>query len=105
MAGILMRLLSVLLFVSFVFFSAILGEGVFGHILFYGLLVSFITNGDGRWGRPVCPGQAREDRHPRRLQSLLGEFKNDTVTLIARRDSSTVLRPRKPEPGSLVLLS
>ena len=51
MAGILMRFLSVLLFLSFVFFSAILGESVLGHVIFYGLLVSFFTNGDGRWGR------------------------------------------------------
>lgn len=49
MAGILVRFQSVILFVSFIFFSAILGEGVFGHIIFYGLLGTFITNGDGRW--------------------------------------------------------
>ncbi|MGB0034063.1 MAG: hypothetical protein WBP79_01150, partial [Candidatus Acidiferrales bacterium] len=54
MAGVLMRFLSIFLFISFVFFSAILGEGVLGHIIFYGLLVSFITNGDGRWRRPVA---------------------------------------------------
>ncbi len=49
MAGILIRFQSAILFVSFIFFSAILGEGVFGHIIFYGLLGTFITNGDGQW--------------------------------------------------------
>jgi len=51
MAGILIRFQSAILFVSFIFFSAILGEGVFGHIIFYGLLGTFITNGDGQWSR------------------------------------------------------
>ncbi len=58
MAGVLMRPLSLVLFVAFVFFSAILGESVFGHIIFYGLLVCFITNSAGRWRRPVA-----EDKH------------------------------------------
>lgn len=59
-AGILMRFLSVLLFLFFAFFSAILGEGVLGHIIFYGLLVSFITNGDGRWRCAVPQDKSQE---------------------------------------------
>jgi len=118
MAGVLMRPLSFLLFASFVFFSAILGEGVFGHILFYGLLVSFITNGDGRWRRPtatdnpgkiVILGASFAGVHcAMKLERLLGEFTNVTITLI-HRETYFLFHPLLSElvggsvqPGSIV---
>lgn len=48
-AGIMIRPVAVGLFVAFAFFSVILWEGVFGHIIMYGLLVPLITNGAGQW--------------------------------------------------------
>lgn len=118
MAGVLMRPLSLLLLLSFVFFSAILGEGVFGHIIFYGLLVSIITNAAGRWRRPIA-----EDNPGRivilgggfagvhcamRLERLLGEFTNVKVTLV-HREGYLLFQPLLPEvvsgavqPGSIV---
>ena len=118
MAGVLMRFLSVILFASFVFFSALLGESVFGHIIFYGLLVSFITNGDGRWRRPVAvdkpgriviAGASFAGVHAAmRLERLLGEYTNVTVTLV-HNESYFLFQPLLPEvvggrvqPGSIV---
>jgi len=118
MAGVLMRPLSFLLLGSFVFFSAILGESVFGHIIFYGLLVSFITNGDGRWRRPVAtdaPGRVlilgggfAGVHCAMRLERLLGKFTNVRITLVHREDYF-LFHPLLPEvvggaiqPGSIV---
>ena len=118
MAGVLMRPLSILLLGSFVFFSAILGENVFGHIIFYGLLVSFITNGEGRWRRPVAvdkpgriviAGASFAGIHcAMRLERLLGEYTNTTVTLV-HNESYFLFQPLLPEviggrvqPGSIV---
>ncbi|MEW6683721.1 MAG: FAD-dependent oxidoreductase [Nitrospirota bacterium] len=106
MAGVLMRPLSVVLFCAFVFFSAILGESVFAHIIFYGLLVSFITNGAGRWRRPVATdkparvvilGGGFAGVHcAMRLERLLGEFTNVTLTLV-HRESYFLFQPLLPE--------
>ncbi len=51
--GIMIRPLAVGLFVAFTFFSVVLWEGVFAHIIVYGLLVPLITNGAGRWHAPL----------------------------------------------------
>ena len=118
MAGVLMRALSAVLFLSFAFFSAVLGESVFGHIIFYGLLVSFVTNGGGRWRRPVAddkPGRIvvlgggfAGVHCAMRLERLLGEFTNVQVTLV-HEASHFLFRPLLPEviggrvqPGSIV---
>jgi NADH dehydrogenase FAD-containing subunit/uncharacterized membrane protein YphA (DoxX/SURF4 family) len=118
MAGVLMRPLSIVLFASFIFFSVILGESVFGHIIFYGLLVSFITNGDGRWRRPVAvdkPGRfvilggSFAGVHcAMRLERLLGEYTNVEVTLV-HNASYFLFQPLLAEvvgggvqPGSIV---
>jgi NADH dehydrogenase FAD-containing subunit/uncharacterized membrane protein YphA (DoxX/SURF4 family) len=118
MAGVLMRALSIVLFASFVFFSAVLGESVFGHIIFYGLLVSFITNGDGRWRRPVAqdkPGRFvifgggfAAVHCAMRLERLLGDYTNVKVTVV-HRESYFLFQPLLPEvvggrvqPGSIV---
>lgn len=47
--GVMIRPLAVGLFVAFAFFSVVLWEGVFAHIIVYGLLVPLITNGAGQW--------------------------------------------------------
>jgi len=118
LAGVLMRPLSVVLFFAFVFFSAVLGESVFAHIIFYGLLVSFITNATGRWRRPVAtdkPGKivilggGFSGVHcAMRLERLLGEFTNVKVTLV-HRENYFLFHPLLPEvvgsaiqPGNIV---
>jgi uncharacterized membrane protein YphA (DoxX/SURF4 family) len=47
--GIMIRPMAVALFVAFGFFSLVLWEGVFSHVVVYGLLVPLITNGAGQW--------------------------------------------------------
>jgi len=101
-----------------VFFSAVLGESVFAHIIFYGLLVSFITNGAGRWGRPeatdrsgkivILGGSFAGIHATMKLQRLIGEFSNVQVTLI-HRESYFLFHPLLPEvvagavqPGNIV---
>ena len=118
MAGVLMRPLSAFLLVSFVFLSAALGEAALGHILWYGLLVSFITNGDGRWRRPVAvdkPGHIvilgasiAGIQCAMKLERLLGTFTNTRVTLV-HSTSNFLFQPLLPEvvggavqPGSIV---
>jgi uncharacterized membrane protein YphA (DoxX/SURF4 family) len=66
MAGVLMRPLAVILFIGFVFFSVILAtsESILSHGIYFGLLVSFITNSAGRWRRPVASD------HPARIVIL-----------------------------------
>lgn len=49
LAGIMIRPVAVGLFVALAFFSVVLWEGVFSHIVVYGLLVPLITNGAGQW--------------------------------------------------------
>jgi NADH dehydrogenase FAD-containing subunit/uncharacterized membrane protein YphA (DoxX/SURF4 family) len=117
-AGVLMRPLSLVLFAAFAFFSVLLGESVFGHAIFYGLLVSFLTNGAGRWRRPVAedaPGQITilggsfAGLHcAMRLERLLGNFTNVEITLV-HRDSNFLFHPLLPEviggaiqPGNIV---
>lgn len=118
MFGVLMRPLSIALFFAFVFFSALLAEGVFGHIIFYGLLGTFITNGEGRWRRSVATdkpgkivilGASFAGIHcAMKLERLLGEFTNTVVTLV-HRESQFLFHPLLCElvggdvqPGSIV---
>ena len=53
LTGVMIRPLAVGLFVAFAFFSVVLWEGVFAHIVVYGLLVPLITNGAGEWYAPL----------------------------------------------------
>lgn len=49
LTGIMIRPVAAGLFVAFAFFSVVLWEGVFSHIIVYGLLVPLIANGAGQW--------------------------------------------------------
>ncbi|MCZ7627235.1 MAG: hypothetical protein C3F12_00395 [Candidatus Methylomirabilota bacterium] len=53
LTGVMIRPLAVGLFTAFAFFSVVLWEGVFAHIIVYGLLVPLITNGAGQWRAPL----------------------------------------------------
>ncbi|MEE8554634.1 MAG: FAD-dependent oxidoreductase, partial [bacterium] len=94
LAGILIRPLAFFLILSFLFFSLLMGESVFSHIIFYALLVSFVTNAAGRWRRPIAtdrPGKIlilgggfAGVHCALRLERLLGRFTNVEVTLVHR---------------------
>ncbi len=62
--GVMIRPLAVGLFVAFTFFSLVLWEGVFSHIIVYGLLVPLITNGTGEWRARL---KTKTMSHPRIL--------------------------------------
>lgn len=49
LTGIMIRPLTVVLFAAFAFFSLVFREGVFAHVIVYGLLVPLIANGAGQW--------------------------------------------------------
>ena len=49
MTGLLVQPLVVLLFVPFLFFTAVLGENPLGHVLFYGNLFALAAGGAGSW--------------------------------------------------------
>lgn len=118
LAGILIRPLAVFLFITFLFFSFIMGENVFSHIIFYALLVSFATNAAGRWRRPAATDKPGEIvilgggfagvHCALRLERLLGEYTNVGVTLV-HRESYFQFDPLLPEvvggtvqPGNIV---
>lgn len=47
--GMMMRPLSIVLFIAFMFLSYALNENPLGHIIFYGILWACFINGSGRW--------------------------------------------------------
>lgn len=47
--GIYLRTLSVVLLAAFFFFASLLPESMTAHIMFYGVMLSFIFNGAGEW--------------------------------------------------------
>ncbi|MGI9303531.1 MAG: hypothetical protein ACR2RB_12605 [Gammaproteobacteria bacterium] len=67
-AGVLMRPLSVILFACFVFLSVTLSEPVISHVIFYGILATFVIGGGGRWRLPVATDE------PGRVVILGGGF-------------------------------
>lgn len=118
LAGVLMRPLAVFLFFCFLFFSLLLGESVFSHAIFYGLLFGMVINGAGRWRRPVArdkpgrvviAGAGFAGMHAAiRLERLLGPYTNVEVTLV-HPDGAFLFAPLLPEvvggtvqPGNIV---
>jgi len=51
-AGILLRPLSLFFLFAFLFFALLLPEGLMAHVLFYGVMISFLFNGAGFWHMP-----------------------------------------------------
>jgi NADH dehydrogenase FAD-containing subunit len=116
--GVMMRAMSVILFGAFLFLSYSLGENPIGHIIFYGILFTFITNGSGRWRRPeatdtpgdivILGGGFAAVHCAMRLERLLGQYSNVRVTLVHDRNSF-LFSPLLPEviggsiqPGSII---
>ena len=59
-AGILLRPLSVFFLFAFVGFALLLPETLTQHILFYGVMLSFLINGAGHWRVPQARDKAAE---------------------------------------------
>ena len=54
LAGILLRPLSIVILAAFLFFASLLPESYTSHILFYGVMLSFLINSAGHWRMPVA---------------------------------------------------
>ncbi len=117
-AGVLMRPLAIVLLLAFIFFSVVFREGVLAHSIAYGVLITYALNGAGHWRRPIAvdrPGKLvilgggfAGVHCAMKLERLLGEFTNVTVTL-AHSESSFLFHPLLPEvvggtvqPGNIV---
>ena len=117
-AGILLRPLSLVLLAAFLFFAALLPESYTSHILFYGVMLSFLFNAAGHWRVPEAQDKAAEIviigggfsaiSAATRVEKLIGPYTRVNVTLI--HDSSNMLfYPLLPEvlsggmqPGNVV---
>jgi NADH dehydrogenase FAD-containing subunit/uncharacterized membrane protein YphA (DoxX/SURF4 family) len=117
-AGVLLRPLSIVLLAAFIFFAALLPESFTSHILFYGVMLSFLFNAAGHWREPVATDKAAEIvivgggfsaiSAATQIEKLVGPYTHVHVTLV--HDSSNMLfYPLLPEvvsggmqPGNVV---
>jgi len=118
LAGILLRPLSLVLLAAFLFFAALLPESYTSHILFYGVMLSFLFNAAGHWRVPEAQDKAAEIviigggfsaiSAATRIEKLIGPYTRVNLTLV--HDSSNMLfYPLLPEvvsggmqPGNVV---
>ncbi|OED38689.1 hypothetical protein AB833_18540 [Chromatiales bacterium (ex Bugula neritina AB1)] len=94
-AGVVLRFLSFILIAAFLFFSLCLTQAEYltSHLLYYGVAVSFLFNGSGRWRfKPASDKSTRITilgnglaaiSAARRLESILPEPSNVKVTLVS----------------------
>ena len=95
--GILLRFLSVVMIAAFIFFAICLSdaETLTSHILYYGVAISFLFNGNGQWSR-----RKASDAHAniliignsiaavaavQHLEKILPDASNVNVTLLSKR--------------------
>ena len=118
LAGILLRPLSLVLLGAFLFFAALLPESYTSHILFYGVMLSFLFNAAGHWRVPeakdkpaqilVVGGGFAAISAALRIEKLAGPYTRVKVTLI-HESSNMLFYPMLPEvvsggmqPGNVV---
>ncbi|MGO1118159.1 cyclic nucleotide-binding domain-containing protein [Rhodovibrionaceae bacterium A322] len=116
--GVLMRPIAVVLLLAFLFFSSVLEETFTAHMLYYGIMVTFLFNGGGQWRRPKPKDKAANIiilgdgfaalAAAMRIAELKGAVSNINLTLVAQQ-SDLIYRPLLPEvfsggiqPGGLV---
>jgi len=90
--GILLRPLSLVIFAAFFFFAALLPESYTSHILFYGVMLSFLFNAAGHWRLPEAQDKAAEIviigggfsaiSAAMRIEKLIGPYTRVNVTVI-----------------------
>jgi NADH dehydrogenase FAD-containing subunit/uncharacterized membrane protein YphA (DoxX/SURF4 family) len=117
-AGILLRPLSLFFLFAFVGFALLLPETLTQHILFYGVMLSFLINGAGHWRVPQARDKAAEIvivgggfsgvHAAMKIEKLIGHYSHVHVTLI-HDDSNMLFLPLLPEviggtmqPGNVV---
>jgi len=117
-AGILLRPLSVFFLFAFVGFALLLPETLTEHILFYGVMLSFLINGAGHWRVPQARDKAAEIvivgggfsgiHAAMKIEKLIGHYSRVHVTLI-HDDPNMLFLPLLPEviggtmqPGNVV---
>lgn len=117
-AGILLRPLSVFFLFAFVSFALLLPETLTEHILFYGVMLSFLINGAGHWHVPQARDKAAEIiivgggfsgiHAAMKIEKLIGPYSHVQITLI-HDDSNMLFFPLLPEviggtmqPGNVV---
>ena len=106
LAGILLRPLSLVLLGAFLFFAALLPESYTSHILFYGVMLSFLFNAAGHWRVPeakdkpaqilVVGGGFAAISAALRIEKLAGPYTRVKVTLIHEL-SNMLFYPMLPE--------
>lgn len=118
LAGILLRPLSLFILAAFFFFASLLPESYMSHILFYGVMLSFLFNAAGHWRAPEAQDKAAEIviigggfsaiSAALKIEKLIGPYTHVNVTLV--HDSSNMdFYPLLPEvvsggmqPGNVV---
>lgn len=92
--GILLRFLSIVLLCAFFFFAACLTEAetFTSHILFYGIILTFLFNGSGHWSRPeakdksahilIAGGGFAALHAALQLVRLRGAYSNIAITVV-----------------------
>jgi hypothetical protein len=91
-AGILLRPLSLFFLFAFSGFALLLPETLIEHILFYGVMLSFLINGAGHWRVPQARDKAAEIvivgggfsgvHAAMKIEKLIGAYSRVHVTLI-----------------------
>jgi NADH dehydrogenase FAD-containing subunit/uncharacterized membrane protein YphA (DoxX/SURF4 family) len=116
--GALMRPVSIILLGAFFFFVFALSESMTAHILYYGIVVTFLFNSAGHWALPkprdkcahivILGGGLAAINAAIKLEKLRGAYTNINVTLISRC-SEFLFYPLLPEviggsvqPGNVV---
>ena len=104
--GVLMRPMSIFLLAAFIFFASFLEESYTAHMLFYGIMLTFLFNAAGHWRRPEATDKAAHIvilgggfaavRAAVKLEKLRGQYTNVTVTLVAP-NSEFIFGPMLPE--------
>ncbi len=118
LAGVLLRPLSLVLLAAFIFFAALLPESYTSHILFYGVMLSFLFNAAGHWRVPAAQDKAAEIviigggfsaiSAATRIEKLIGPYTRVNLTLV-HESSNMLFYPLLPEvvsggmqPGNVV---
>jgi NADH dehydrogenase FAD-containing subunit/uncharacterized membrane protein YphA (DoxX/SURF4 family) len=116
--GILLRPLSLVLLAAFFFFASFLPESYTSHIMFYGVMLSFLFNAAGHWRLPEARDKAAEIvivgggfsaiSAAARIENLIGPYTRVNVTLV-HESPNMLFYPLLPEvisgsmqPGNVV---
>ena len=95
--GVLLRFLSLVLIAAFIFFALCLSEAetLTSHILYYGVSISFLFNGNGQWRRKqpndvaahivITGNSIPAVAAARHLEKILPDASNVKVTLLSNR--------------------